>query len=224
MVLQYHEHLLTVWLQNRTFLRLQKKWAQKRESCYQAKYLKTVVERVFFLWLLKASHPQIQTSRWLPEMLWNQQAACVGHIILVSWPLDSHIDFYFIWFWSKAIGEDFKVTGDLWTSMMAFWGILSTRGDKGRNSHSFTFQWKKDIMTSFVVSVSATTASCWGCTEKRWCCWKGKNVLKSVQQWHCLFFLCVFFFFIYLFLTAHSHSWWRPPLWLCVLHSSSHEL
>lgn len=76
----------------------------------------------FFLWLLKASHPQIQTSRWLPETLWNQQAAHVGHIILVSWPLDSHIDFYFIWFWSKAIGEDFKVTNDLWTSMMAFWG------------------------------------------------------------------------------------------------------
>lgn len=81
-----------------------------------------------FLWLLKASHPQIQTSRWLPEALWNQQAACVGHIILVSWPLDSYIDFYFIWVWSKAIGGDFKVTSDLWTPMMAFWRILSKKG------------------------------------------------------------------------------------------------
>lgn len=106
----------------------------------------------FFLWLLKVSHPQIQTSRWLPETLWNQQAACVGHIILVSWPLDSHIDFYFSWFWSKAIGEDFKVTSDLWTSMMAFWGILSKGGDKGRNGHSLAIQWKKkynDIICGF---------------------------------------------------------------------------
>lgn len=137
----------------------------------------------FFLWLLKVSHPQIQTSRWLPETLWNQQAACVGHIILVSWPLDSHIDFYFIWFWSKAIGEDFKVTSDLWTSMMAFWGILSKGGDKGRNGHSLAIQWKKkNIMTSFVVSVEAAEVSCWGCTEKRLYCWREKCFEKRAAM------------------------------------------
>lgn len=102
-----------------------RKQAQKRESCYQVKYLKTVGLSVFFLWLLKASHPQIQVSRWLPETLWNQQAACLGHFILVFWPLDSLMDFYFIWVWSKMIGVDFKITDDLWTSMIAFWGILS---------------------------------------------------------------------------------------------------
>lgn len=125
LIFQHYRHLLTVQLQNRTFLSC-KKTGTKRESCYQVKYLKTVGLRVcFFLWLLKASHPQIQTSRWLPETLWNQQAAWLGHIILVSWPLDSLMDFYFIWVWSKVIGEDFKVTDNLWTSMMAFQSILS---------------------------------------------------------------------------------------------------
>lgn len=46
--------------------------------------------------------------------------------------------------------------------MMAFGGILSKRGDKGRNGHSLSFQEKKKIivMTSLVVLVEVAERSC----------------------------------------------------------------
>lgn len=89
MVFQHWKHLLTVWLQNRTSLKLQENGHKKKRILLSSKISEDCGPECvcFFPWL-KASHPQIQTSRWLPETLWNQQAACLGHIILVSWPLD----------------------------------------------------------------------------------------------------------------------------------------
>ena len=152
-----------------------RKWAWEGEACYQGKYLKTVVEHVFFSLTFKNvtssnSNKQMVARNTLKTascLRWTHHFWCLGLLTFT-------LIFISFWFWSKAIGEDFKVTSHLWTSVMAFWGTLSKRGDKDRNGHSLIIQWKKNIITSFVVSFEAAEVSCWGSTAKRWYCWRKK--------------------------------------------------
>lgn len=90
-----------------------KKMGTKKEPCYQVKYLK----HVFFFPLIFKSVTSSNSNKQMTARNTLKPASCLhwAHHIWCLGLLTVTLIF-FIWFWSKATGEDFKVTSIIWIS------------------------------------------------------------------------------------------------------------